>query len=83
MNLVICTSIGVVCIAIAAAAFIGLLYVVVTSADWFGRKCPVPAWFGNVLTNAFVIAFFAAMAGALLFLGHDIGCKVIHLTMRH
>ena len=79
MNLVICTGIGLAGLLLCSAAFIGVLWVVIQISDRLQGKFSTPKWL-EYLGGGLLIAISGTM---LLFLSHDFGCRIIHLTMRH
>lgn len=79
MNIVICTSVGVVTVA-GLVALVGAL-------SWnlakLINKMEEVVTFPERLKNALGILLVVSLVGVLLFASHEVGCKVIHLTMRH
>ena len=79
MNLVICTGIGLVGLILCSAAFIGVLWIFIQVSDRLQGKFSTPKWLEYV-GGAVLIGVLSTM---VLFLSHDFGCRIIHLTMRH
>lgn len=80
MNLVICTTFGLIVIALIVAAAGVVLYPITLGLLWLTEKSNSwPEWTGKIWYIVPVM-FGSLFIYALLGISHEVGCKVIHLT---
>jgi hypothetical protein len=80
MNIVICTGVGVVLV----AAFVGLIFALMSFLLMFSEYLSRRGWRATkVIAKTLWLIFLSAMGVAVLFFSHEVGCKVIHLSMGH
>ena len=79
MNVIVCTSVGLLVVVAGAAAYCGFLYLVCSATE----KISLPAPVSKTVKCVFLVLVGVSLIYALLWIGHDIGCRTIHFAMRH
>lgn len=82
MNLVICTSVGMLTIITGIGCVALLLWPVTQLLEWLSKKDwrGIPSFLYNVAVYSLLALFLGGLLYSLLGASHEIGCDVIHLV---